>query len=243
MKEENLFDTGYKTTIKIGKDSITQEHSAKLLGMTMDDNQAWKSHIHGKGGLIPSLNKRLYTLKRLRNHLNDACLKKVADSIFTSKLRYGLQLCSKVRWTSEEKKEGLMKDLQKIQNKLVRFLNKSTIKDKVNTGFMLNKFKMASINQLNAQIKLTEMWKTLNLDSHKNKTISDLKVEFRSGDRERRSAFKGNLLETGASHKALKTFINDSTRVWNRAPQKIKMCKSLYSAKKEIKIFIKSLPI
>ena len=106
-----------------------------------------------------------------------------------------------------------MKDLQKIQNKLVRFLNKSTIKDKVNTGFMLTKFKMASINQLNAQIKLTEMWKTLNLDSHKNKTISDLKVEFRTGDRELRSAFKGNLIETGATQKALKTFINDSTRV------------------------------
>ena len=106
-----------------------------------------------------------------------------------------------------------MKDLQKIQNKLVRFLNKSTIKDKVNTGFMLTKFKMASINQLNAQIKLTEMWKTLNLDSHKNKTISDLKVEFRTGDLELRSAFKGNLIETGATQKALKTFINDSTRV------------------------------
>ena len=135
--------------------------------MTMDDNQDWKSHIHGKGGIIPSLNKRLYTLKRLRNHLSDVCIKKVADSIFTSKLRYGLQLCSKVGWSSEEKMEGLMKDLQKTQNKLIRFLNKSTIKDKVNTGSMLRKLNMASVNQLNAQIKLTETWKSLNLNTTK----------------------------------------------------------------------------
>ena len=63
------------------------------------------------------------------------------------------------------------------------------------------------------------------------------------GSRELRSAFKGYLQETGASKKALKTFVNDSTRVWNRAPQNIKTSKSLFTAQKEIKIFTKSLPI
>ena len=57
------------------------------------------------------------------------------------------------------------------------------------------------------------------------------------------SAFKGNLQETGASQKALKTFDNDLTRVWNRTPQNIKTNKSLFTAKKEITIFTKSLPI
>jgi hypothetical protein len=32
-----------QTTIKIGSDVITQEKSAKLLGMTFDHNQQWKS--------------------------------------------------------------------------------------------------------------------------------------------------------------------------------------------------------
>ena len=32
-------------TINIGKEKISQENSAKLLGMTLEDNQTWKSHI------------------------------------------------------------------------------------------------------------------------------------------------------------------------------------------------------
>ena len=68
----------------------------------------------------------------------------------------------KKRW-----KKGLKKDLQKTQNKLIRFLNKSTIKDKVIMVSMLRKLNMASVNQLNAQIKLTETWKSLNLNTTK----------------------------------------------------------------------------
>ena len=79
-------------TFNIGKERITQEKSAKLLGMSLDNNQQWKTHISGTGGVISNLNKRLYKLRRLRNHVNEECLKRVANSIYTSKIRYGLQL-------------------------------------------------------------------------------------------------------------------------------------------------------
>ena len=84
-------------------------------------------------------------------------------------------------------------------------------------------------------IKLTETWKSLNLNTHKSDAISDLKVVHKVGSREPRFAFKGNLQETGASKKALKIFVNDSTRVWNRAPQNIKTNISLFTAKKRSK--------
>ena len=84
-------------TIKIGKEVITQEKTAKLLGMSLDDNQQWKTHITGTGGVISNLNQRLYKLRRLRNHVNEKCLQKVANSIYTSKFRYGLQLCAKLK--------------------------------------------------------------------------------------------------------------------------------------------------
>ena len=71
--------------INIGKEQITQVQSAKLLGMKMEDNQEWKEHIKGAGGIIPSLNKRLYMMKRLRNHLSETCIKKVAESILCPK--------------------------------------------------------------------------------------------------------------------------------------------------------------
>jgi hypothetical protein len=43
-----------------------------------------------------------------------------------------------------------------VQNKLVRIVNKCKISDKIDTKIILDKINMLSINQLNAQIKLTE---------------------------------------------------------------------------------------
>ena len=152
--------------MKIGKSKISQEKSAKLLGMTMESSGEWNNHISGVGGLIPMLNKRLYVIKRLRNHLNDKNIQKVAESIFMSKIMYGLQLLGKIRWVTSDPQTSQLKELQKTQNKLLRFLNKSKISDKVSTDSILKKLNMCSVNQLNAKTKLTEMWKSVNLPNH-----------------------------------------------------------------------------
>ena len=109
------------------------------------------------------------------------------------------------------------------------------------TVAIMKKLNLLSINQINAQIKLTETWKAINND--KVIPINSLKIKQKEGDRMSRSATNGNLMELGTSNMARQTFINDSARVWNRAPQTIKNCSSLYSAKKEIKKFVKTLPV
>ena len=76
----------------------------------------------------------------------------MANSIYTSKIRYGLQLCGKVRSQPEDTTVKLMKELQKTQIKMLRFLNKTKISDKIKTELILDKFNMLSVNQLNAQI-------------------------------------------------------------------------------------------
>ena len=88
--------------LKVGKVMISQVNNAKLLGMNLDDDLGWKSHIEGKGGIIPSLNSRLFLIKRLRKCVNKDSLKKIADSLFNSKIRYGLQLLGKVRLTDAD---------------------------------------------------------------------------------------------------------------------------------------------
>ena len=54
-------------------------------------------------------------------------------------------------------------DFKEIQNKLLRCLNGTKIKKKVSTKSLLKKFEMCSDNQLNAQVKLIEIWKGLNI--------------------------------------------------------------------------------
>ena len=81
----------------------------------------------------------------------------------------------------------------------------------------------------------------MNVDN--NSGIGTLKIIHVEGQRELRSAFSGNLTEIGGTNKAKKTFINDSVRVWNKAPQSLKLSPSLSCAEKEIKLFVKTLPI
>ena len=39
------------------------------------------------------------------------------------------------------------------------------------------------------------------------------------------------------------TFINDAAKIWNNAPECIKLSKTVYSAKKNIKMYTATLPI
>ena len=60
--------------VKIGASTIKQEHSAKLLGITFNDKQFWSTQICGTDGVISGFNKRLFAIKRLKNHINTKTL-------------------------------------------------------------------------------------------------------------------------------------------------------------------------
>ena len=121
-----------------------------------------------------ALNSRLYIIRRLKSHLSMKSIMKIVDGLFTSKIRYGLQLYGKVRTTVEDPTCADFKAIQLIQNDLLRLLNGSKIKDRVSIKSLLNKFNVMSVNQLNAQIKLLELWKALNIKDY------PLKIEQQS---------------------------------------------------------------
>ena len=231
-----------KIEVKIGNSIIEKQKSAKLLGMKFEETMNWQEHIHGKGGVITSLNQRLFLIRRLKNQLNKNALNRVAESIFTSKIRYGLQLMGKVRYQADS---GIQKDLKAIQmeqNKLVRLLNNARISDKKSTISLLDKANMLSVNQINAQIKLTEIWKAVNRGNCPIK-VTKMKDVLPERPLRSKNEMENNLLEHGVSEQGLKTFVNDGVRLWNKAPKNLKNCTSLFTVKKEIRKFVKSLPI
>ena len=152
-------------SIRIGDADITQEKTAKLLGVTLSDDLQWNKHIENT---INALRRRLFLITRLRNKLNAVSLKRISDSIFNSKIRYGLQLCGKVRIHDSDSKQGFLMNIQKIQNKMFRILNNCSLKDKISTKSIASELKMLSVNQINAQVKLTESWKALNVEKYPN---------------------------------------------------------------------------
>ena len=145
-------------SINVGKDIVPQSKSTKLLGMQIEENQGWKQHYSGKGGLIASLNKRLFAIRRVSNHIPKDKLLQLAHALWISKLRYGLQLCSNVRTNESEPKNSNMKAAQIAQNKLLRLLNNTSMKDRVSTEDLLKNTGLLSVNQLAASIKLLEVY-------------------------------------------------------------------------------------
>ena len=128
----------------------------------MDDSQKWNSQIYGKGGTLSSLSSRMFIIKRIQNQVGKKSIKKIVDSLYTSKLRYGLPLFGKIKWTETDTQEKWLTDLQLNQNKMLRHMNGSKISDRISTKSILEKFDILSVNQMNAQAKLLEIWKASN---------------------------------------------------------------------------------
>ena len=79
-------------------------------------------------------------------------------------------LCHKYNTDSDPTNKDL-EAIQKCQNKLLRILNGTRISDKVSIKSILTKMKMLSVNQMNAQIKLNGMWKSVHVVNYLIKTL------------------------------------------------------------------------
>ena len=84
------------------------------------------------------------------------------------------------------------------------------------------------------------MWKASNIEKYPTKLK---KVTANDGRATTRAVTSGNLVEDGTTSLAQNTFYNDATKAWNLAPLDVKTCKTIWSAKKDIKKFMKTLPV
>ena len=143
--------------------------------------------------------------------------------------------CQVIKFGSLKSRDGSYSKI-KCQNKLLRVLNGTRITDKTSTKLMLTKMNMISVNQINSQIKLTEMWKSPHVNNYPVKT----EQLSRSGEvANTRSVSLGQLKEVLQTNSSQKTFLNDAIHIWNKTPIAIKQCETLYCAK--ICVFITNL--
>ena len=158
-----------------------------------------------------------------------------------SRLRYGLQLYSKAVLNSEDVTSSTLKSLQITQNRMLRCLNRSRISDKISVTSMLEKFGLLSVNQLAVQIKLIEVWKSVNMPGHPlrleayNAHNSDLKQALR--------ARPNRVYNDSAKYCISKSsFHIDAARIWNQAPASVTTAKSIVELKRKSSLYVRSLP-
>ena len=89
-----------------------------------------------------------------------------------SKLRYGVQLYGNIRLSNEDPANKLLGNIQIAQNKYARFLNGTNLLDKIPTEDIFKELQIPSVNQVNAQIKLLDVWKSQHSKTYPTKWAS-----------------------------------------------------------------------
>ena len=130
--------------------------------------------------------------------------------------------------------------IQKVQNKLLRMMTGTKLEDKVNTSILLKQMNMMSVNQINAQIKIQEIWKALNIENYplklERQTVNENSIATRA-------CTSGKLVESGRSVIAQKTCVNDAIKLWNNAPLQVTQSLTLSQIKAQSKLYAKTLPL
>ena len=239
LLNEKQKDTQQLKSLMVGEVSVQRTNETRLLGVVIDEAQDWSDQLNK---LISSLNQRLFFIRRIARQIPRNKLINVVHSIWMSKLRYGLQLCLKVRLIEEDAKISAHKSLQTTQNRMLRALNGTRIKDKVSTKSMLEKYDLMSVNQLAATIKLTEVWKIKNQEQY------PLKLEPYNPHANRIQQLLRNKTnrvfnDSCRLKNSESSFHIDAARVWNAAPESVQNALTLSIAKSKIKIFCKTLPV
>ena len=225
--------------LRVGDTLIKRNYHTKLLGIQIEESQEWNIHLKSLKG---SLNQRLFVIRRVMRQIPKDKLMTIVHSLWMSKLRYGLQLCTKVRQTEQATKTEFTKSLQLTQNRMLRVINNSRIKDKISVESMLKKFNLLSVNQLAAQIKLQEVWKSVNIEKY-GITLDPyndlLPLSGHSLRPKANRTFKDSTRLVLAEH----SFTIDAAKLWNAAPISVTSATSLSLAKKSIRLYVLTLPI
>ena len=110
-----LEDIGGETLSSLGDKKMTE----KLLGMNISNDFNWKMHVDK---LIMELNKKIGQMRRMKNKVPRGKLLMIAESIFQSKIRYGIALYLNPIFETEDVKarklSGEASKIQVIQNNM-----------------------------------------------------------------------------------------------------------------------------
>ena len=101
---------------------------------------------------------------------------------------------------------------------------------------MLKKLGWLSINQMAAEVRLIEVWKALNLGTSLTGMFEKVVGPTRAASENRVKLPKNSKLRESS-------FLLPACKLWNRSPKSLVEAKSETIARKEIRLFVKSLPL
>ena len=213
--------------IKLDDNLTTETKSERLLGLVVNNNGTWKTHLYGdkeNEGLIPQLSKRVGILKRLREYLPDSRFRVIANGLFFSKLIYGISVWGGVwglrTYDDEERKftaisKEDMRRLQVLQNCVMRLMTR--LEFGTSTEELCRRSNNLSVHQLVAYHSVNQVYRIYNTQRpsyHYNRLFHPA----RTGTTAARIDFRLSLSRS--------SFFFQASRLWNLLPDLLKTCSS-----------------
>ena len=229
------------TIENIGGEVIKSTYSEKLLGLHINSNFSWETHVEK---LMIELKKRIGILKRIKNRVPKNKLVIIAEAIFNSKIRYGIAVYLNPVYHEEELKvKKLSKnatELQTLQNIMLRLIFDINIMKHTNMTKLRQKIKMMSVNQLCVYHTLLEAHNVI-----KNSSAEDIKSKWENKKEKRclRSDTKKDQKIPVKPSIKCRGFSYNASLLYNKLPCSIKNSKTPKTFKSEIKTWIwKNIP-
>ena len=140
---------GSEISIDIGGEMLNSTYTEKLLGLHINADFKWNSHIDE---ISKVLRQRIGQLKRIKQKIPQDKLIIIAEAIFNSIIRYGIAVYLIPTYEKEELKARKLNSdtysLQTIQNNMLRVIHGLRISDRVNMQELRQKIEMMSVNQM-----------------------------------------------------------------------------------------------
>jgi len=219
---------------RLGGEEITESPEEKILGVIVDNELKWSSHVQK---LKNECNYHLSILRRIRRVLSANQTKMIANGMIMSRIRYCLAIhgAEQLRVTQDDKLTGVCHQMQLIQNEMLRIIFNHKKCDRVKITDMLESADMLSVNQLIGYSILMEAWKSKNFEIPH---LSDLLKYERNDDRTLRSNSTNS-----ATSSVIEPFASCARKLWNLATPRFRTTNLVTVAKIESRKLANSLPV
>ena len=207
-------------SVDIGGEMLCSTYTEKLLGLHINADLKWNSHIDEISSV---LRKRIGILKRIKQKVPADKLSIIADAIFNSVIRYGIAVYLLPTYEKEDLKARKLssetESLQVIQNNMLRTIHGLRITDRVNMLELRKKIKMMSVNQMTIYHTIMEVFKILH-----NKSSEQINDKYRHLDRHSLRKNTNNCLRVPELHEHRKCtgFTYCGAKIFNSLSIKIR---------------------
>ena len=227
----NHKDASVHPEILIGTTKLPQTHSAKFLGIDVDDKLTWSTHIKN---IEKKISSAIFIIRNIRYKINQTTALRLYDTLILPHLTY----CNSI-WGSTFKTHLL--NLNRLQKRALRLCSNNKSLSKADVFTLHNKLSISNLNKLQS---LLIVYKSIYLPSTLPTAISSLfkpsaqihQINTRSGE--------GNCLFQEFARLNIRKY---SLRIqgpilWNRLPLSLRVLNSIAQFKINLKSHLQSCP-